>query len=234
MAGSRFDELLREGEALRRQQRYDEAIAVFEEVAQAARTVGDDDHVADALNSLAMVRSIRRASVNELAEVLLIQDEAIRIDAKNHGWSHPRVANGLRLKGSTLEMLGSLSEAAECLNRALIVFRAEGVPSLRLEDTLATLVAVLHAQGAYSEVASVANELIAVCERLQDTMRLMMAHFMRGQALVEIGEKDGAIAELERVLQLAAPRLAEGRAQRLQSEVETWLMRAHALSDRGP
>ncbi len=221
-------DLLRQGEALRWQRRYAEAAAVFEDVARQAQAAGEEDALADALAWLAIVLGLARASDEDRSDLLSLQEQALAIDLRNHGDSHPRVADGLRAMAATLEKMGRSSEAIERLSRAAAVLRAHGNPSFCMEDTLARLESLLHERGAYQDAIDVARELIVVCEHLQDPMRLTMAHFALAQALVEAGDAHGAIPHFERVLALAAPRIAQGRARRLVAEVNAWLERARS------
>lgn len=228
VAGSERAQLLRQGEALRWQRRYAEAAAVFEDVARQAQAAGDEDTLADALAWLAIVLGLARASDEDRSDLLSLQEKALAIDIRNHGDSHPRVADGLRAVAATLGVMGRPSEAIECLRRAATILRAHGNRSLCMEDTLARLESLLHDQGAYRDAIDVARELIVVCEHLQDPMRLTVAHVALAQALVEAGDAHAAIPHFERVLELAAPRIAQGRATRLVAEVNEWLARARS------
>lgn len=226
MAGDDLAALLRQGEELRWQRRYDEAAAVFAEVVRQAESSRQEDCLADALVWLSIVRSLATPSEDGLQEALQLQERALSLDAAKHGEAHPRVAETLRNIGRTLTSMGRQPEAIQRLTRAAEIFRATSTCSTSAEDTLAQLVGLLAEQADYTSSVETATELVALCTQLGDDMRLTMAHFHLGRALVMVGRGSDAIVELERVLQLAGPRIAKGNAQRLVSEVNDWLARA--------
>jgi tetratricopeptide (TPR) repeat protein len=230
MAGEEVKRLLEEGVSLRWARRHAEAEAVFAEVVRQAEASGEHDCLADALGWLAIVRSLGSTSQEVLPEVLALQERALAIDVASHGEKHPRVAEGLRSIGGTLAAMGRTDEAIQQLSRAADLFRGSDIRSVSAEDTLARLVPLLGARGAYSSAVDVGRELLSICEALQDPMRLTMAHFVLGQALVEVGNPNEALEHFSRVLALAAPRIAEGRGQRLVPEVEKWIERARAMT----
>lgn len=226
MAGDDLSALMRQGEELRWQRRYDEAAAVFAEVVRQAESSRQEDRLADALVWLSIVRSLATPSEDGLQEALQLQERALSLDAAKHGEAHPRVAETLRNIGRTLTTMGRQHEAIERLTRAADIFRATSTGSTGAEDTLAQLVALLEEQADYTSSVEIATELVALCTQLGDDMRLTMAHFHLGRALVMVGRGSDAIPQLERVLELAGPRIAKGSAQRLVSEVNDWLVRA--------
>jgi len=230
MAGEEIKRLLEEGVSLRWAHRHAEAEAVFAEVARQAEAAGEHDCLADALGWLAIVRSLGSTSQDVLPEVLALQERAVAVDVASHGEEHPRVAEGLRSIGGTLAAMGRTDEAIQQLTRAADIFRASDIRSVSAEDTLSRLVSLLGARGAYSSAVDFGRELISVCEHLQDPMRLTVAHFVLGQVLVEVGNPSEALEHFSRVLAVAAPRIAEGRAQRLVPEVEKWVARARAMT----
>lgn len=232
MAGEDIKRLLEEGVSLRWARRYAEAEEVFARAVRQAEIAGDHDNLADALGWLAVVRSLASTSPDVLPEVLILQERALEIDVATYGEKHSRVAEGLRNIGRTLATMGRTDDAIQRLIRAAEIFRTSEIPSISAEDTLAQLVSLFTARGAYSSAVDLGRELVSVCERLQDPMRLTMAHFMLGQALVEVGTPTEALEQFEHALSVAAPRIAGGRAQRLVPEVEKWIARARAMTNQ--
>jgi tetratricopeptide (TPR) repeat protein len=228
MAGKDLSELMRQAVALRWERRFDDAAALFAEVVAEAETSHQVDCLADALVWLSIVRSLASPSEDTMREVLELQERALSVDLLEHGSEHLRVADTLRNIARTLTSLGRTAEAIERLTRAADIHRGAGSATTGEEDTLAQLVAILLDQGDYARGVKVATHLLAVCEQLNDTMRLTMAHFQLGRALVLVGRGSDAVPQLERALELAAPRIAKGEAQRLQSEVNDWLAQARA------
>lgn len=228
MAGRDLKELLRQAEALRWLRQYHEAGKLFAEVVREAETTRQADHLADALVWLSIVRPLASPSEDTLREALELQERALSVDVMEHGKEHLRVADTLRNIARTLTSMGRREDAVERLNRAAAIFRANSACSPSAEDTLAQLIALLLEAEDYAPAAEVGAGLVAVCEQLGDNMRLTMAHFQLGRALVMAGRMSDAVRHLERALELAAPRIAKGEAARLQSEVNEWLGRARA------
>lgn len=223
-------ELMRLGTALRWRGCHSDAAERFAEAVDLAERIGDSDGLADALVWLSVVRSLALNSTDGLGEVLELQERAVAINTSTYGPSHPRVANCLRVLGRTLDELGRTDEALTQLDRASAIFRANGIRSLEAEDVLAQLASIHFRRGSYSHVVRVGCEHIPLCEYLQEPTRSMVAYVVVGQALVEMGEREDAIAHLERALELLAPKIALGGAQRFVAEIELWIEKAKQLS----
>lgn len=231
MATEDLRRLLGEGIALRWKKSYADALATFSEVARQAEASGEDDCLADALGWQAVVMALAKPS--NWGRVLELQERALAIDIASHGELHPRVAEGLRSLGTSLEAIGQRNEAIEALSRAAELFRGAGIRSMSAEDTLARLVMLLSENGETVRCVDFARELVSVCEQLQQPGRSSLAHFLLGRALVVTGQPKEALEEFSLVLALAAPRISKGGARRLIEEVEEWMDRAHAMAMEG-
>jgi tetratricopeptide (TPR) repeat protein len=228
MAGETLEELLRRGEALRWQRRYAEASSTFAEAVARAEAEGNDALLADALVWQSIVLTLAQPSSEALSEALELQERAHALELAKYGPDHVRLADTLRVLGGTLASMGRRTEAIDSLQRSAEIFRRAKNQSLSAEDTLSRLASLLAEEGAHETCVDVANELVAVCEHLGDPMRLTVAHFLLGRCLVLAGRTEEAIGHLERVLDLAQPRIARGSARRLVEEVNEWLARARA------
>jgi tetratricopeptide (TPR) repeat protein len=224
----RARKLLKEGERLRWERRFDEAIEALEKAAQLAESQeGRSQLLAECLSWLGLVHSLRSNDEESLRRAKELHEQALDIETHLHGEVHDRVAETLRLLGGTLAQMGRNEEAFEVFSRSVVMARSLGIRNRSTLDALARLSHVAFDLGRYEEAAAAALEYLSLplAEPLS-ALEEMSGHMNAGRALLEAKRASEAIPHFERNLELAQSR---GRERGIK-EMTEWLTKAKAAA----
>lgn len=235
MASAR--ELLKEGERLHRERRFDEAIDVLREAVRLAEEDGggsDSQILADCLSWLGLVLSIRYGRSKDpgaLYTAKELHERAVSIERRLHGEEHACVAESLRLLGGVLDQLGLHLEAYEALKESVSIARSLSIRNRSTLDALARLSSVAFALHRYDEAASAGSEYLDLpAEDPLSDLEEMAGHMYVGRALLAADKPAEAVPHFERNVELARSR---GR-QRGIDEMDDWLVKARTAARMKP